>query len=312
VCHLVGELDHPDTRIKLKELYPPKRLGEQIRKLIIGVDVARLEAPFLQAASDEVVPHPDVLAPFMKNGVLCQGQSRLDVHTEFHCPNVSVEKITKQLNKSKRLSRSGGGCYVLGLAAGQDHHLLLNRLPANEALAEEEEDLAHALAGVDVVGVVTVAVLDKVCLRKAPRVVEAMVESPCNIVDDSLHSILVLHEPTNLADRECQVWPCVGEVANAPHKTSVLRSVHRSESWVAVGEPSQLNDALGVDGLSKHDPGVALVHLDPQVEREKPHITHPRGSLHLFLECCHLRILGAGDHQVIDTDTHEQGVSPFL
>jgi hypothetical protein len=205
VCHLVGELDHPDTRVKLKELYPPKRLDEQIRKLIIGIDVARLEAPFLQAASDEVVPHPDVLTPFIKNEVLCQGQSRLDVHTEFHCPNVSVEEITKQLNKSKRLSRSGGGCYVLGLAAGQDHHLLLNRLPANEALAEEEEDPAHALAGVDIIGVVTVAVLDKVCLRRAPRVVEAMVESPCNIVDDSLHSILVLHEPTNVADRECQV-----------------------------------------------------------------------------------------------------------
>jgi hypothetical protein len=45
--------------------------GEQIRKLVLGVDVARLEVPFLQAASDEVVPHPDVLAPFMKNGVLC-------------------------------------------------------------------------------------------------------------------------------------------------------------------------------------------------------------------------------------------------
>jgi hypothetical protein len=69
----VGELDHPDPVAKLKELGPPKGLGEQIRKLVLGVDVARLEAPFLQAASDEVVPHPDVLAPFMKNWVLCQG-----------------------------------------------------------------------------------------------------------------------------------------------------------------------------------------------------------------------------------------------
>jgi hypothetical protein len=77
----------------------------------------------------------------------------------------------------------------------------------------------------------------------------------------------------------------VGEVVKAPHKTLVLRSVHllcravvaqlqsllhQSESWIAVGEPSQLNDALGVGGLSKRDPGVALVHLDPQVEGEKP------------------------------------------
>jgi hypothetical protein len=37
----------------------------QIRKLILGVDVACLEAPFLQAALDEVVPQLDVLAPFM-------------------------------------------------------------------------------------------------------------------------------------------------------------------------------------------------------------------------------------------------------
>jgi hypothetical protein len=116
----------------------------------------------------------------------------------------------------------------------------------------------------------------------------------------------------------------VGEVANAPHKTPVLCSVHllhhtiaaqlqsllhQSESWVVVGETSQLNDALGVGGLSKRDPGVALVHLDAQVEGEKPHVTHLEGGLHLFLERCHLRILGAGDHQVIDVDGHQQDIS---
>jgi hypothetical protein len=47
VRRLVGELDHPDPGAKLKELDPPKGLGEQIRKLVLGVDVARLEAPFL-------------------------------------------------------------------------------------------------------------------------------------------------------------------------------------------------------------------------------------------------------------------------
>jgi hypothetical protein len=69
----VGELDHPDPRVKLKKLDPPKGLGEQIRKLVLGVDVASLEAPFLQAALDEVVPDLIVLAPFMKKWVLCQG-----------------------------------------------------------------------------------------------------------------------------------------------------------------------------------------------------------------------------------------------
>jgi hypothetical protein len=66
VRHLMGELDHPDPGAKLKELDPPKGLGEQIRKLVRDVDVARLEALFLQVASDEVVPHLDVLAPFIK------------------------------------------------------------------------------------------------------------------------------------------------------------------------------------------------------------------------------------------------------
>jgi hypothetical protein len=325
----VGKLDHPDLGAKLKELDPPKGLGEQICKLVLGVDVARLEAPFLQAVSNEVVPHPDMLAPFMKNMILYQGQSGLAVHSEFHRSSVSTEEITKQLNKSERLSRSGGGCYVLGLAARQGHHLLLDRLLANEALAEEEEDPARALAGVDVTGVVTVAIPNKVCLPRAPQVVEAVVESSCNIADDSLHSLMMLHrrslhEPTNIADGECQVWPCVHEVAKAPHKTPILCSIHllyravaaqlqsllhRSESWVAVGEPSQLNDALGIGDLSKRDPEVALVHLDPQVEGEKSQTTHLEGGLHLFLERCHLRIIGAGDHQVIDVDTHQQGVS---
>jgi hypothetical protein len=231
VRHLVRELDHPDPGAKLKELDPPKGFGEQIRKLVLGVDVARHKAPLLQAASDEVVSHPDVLIPFMKNGVLYQGQSGLAVHHEFHRSSVSAEEITKQSNKPERLSQSGGGCYVLDLAAGQGHHLLLDQLPANEALAKEEGDPARALTGVDVTSVVTIIVPDKVCLPRAHRVVEAVVESPCNIADDPLHSLLVLrrrslHEPTNVADGECQVRSCVGEVVKAPHKTLVLRSVH--------------------------------------------------------------------------------------
>jgi hypothetical protein len=289
VRHLVGELDHPDPGAKLIKLDPPNGLGEQIRKLVLGVDVVRLEAPFLQAASDKVVPHPDVLAPFMKNEVLCQGQSGLAVHPEFYRSSVSAEEITKQSNKLERLSQSDGGYYVLGLTAGQGHHLLLDRLPANEALTEEEENPARALAGVDVAGMVAVAVPDKVCLPRASQVVEDVVKSPYNITGDPLHNLSVLHhrslhEPTNVADGECQVRSCVGEVAKALHKTPILRSVHllhhvvaaqvqsllhQNESWVAVGESSQLNDVLGVGDLSKHDPGVTLVHLNPQVEGER-------------------------------------------
>ena len=93
VRRLVGRLNHPSLGAELKELDldPPKGLGEQVRKLVLGVDVAHLDAPVLQAASDEVVPHPDVLAPFMENGVLCQCQSGLAVYPELHCSSVSAE-----------------------------------------------------------------------------------------------------------------------------------------------------------------------------------------------------------------------------
>jgi hypothetical protein len=99
VRRLVGNLDHPGLRAELQEPDPSKRLGEQVCKLILSVDVACLDAPFLQTASDKVVPQPDVLAPFMENGVLGQGQSGLAVHSEFHRSSVSAEEITKQSNK---------------------------------------------------------------------------------------------------------------------------------------------------------------------------------------------------------------------
>jgi hypothetical protein len=48
----MGELDYPNFLEQSKELDPPKGFGEQIRKLVLGVDIACLEASFLQAALD--------------------------------------------------------------------------------------------------------------------------------------------------------------------------------------------------------------------------------------------------------------------
>jgi hypothetical protein len=72
----------------------------------------------------------------MKHRVLGQRWSRLIVHPEFRRYSVSPEEITEQSSQLERLSRSGGGRYVLSLAAGHGHHLLLDRLPADGALAE--------------------------------------------------------------------------------------------------------------------------------------------------------------------------------
>ena len=92
---LLGNLHHFNLGAKLLELDPFKGLGEKVGELILGVDVACLDASFIQAASNEVVLHPDVLAPFMENGVHCQGQSELVVHPELHRFSVSTEEITK-------------------------------------------------------------------------------------------------------------------------------------------------------------------------------------------------------------------------
>jgi hypothetical protein len=130
----------------------------------------------------------------------------LVVHPAFHHSSVSTEEISKQSSKPKRLSRSDGGRFVLGLAVGHGHHMLLDRLQVNETLVEKE-NLTRALAGIDVVDMINVAIPNKVCLPRAPRVVETVVESPRDIVDDPLHSLLVLcrqslQEPTDVADGE--------------------------------------------------------------------------------------------------------------
>jgi len=56
VHRLVGGLNHPDPGAEFEELDPPKRLGEQVCEMVRGVDVARLDTPFIQTASDEMVP----------------------------------------------------------------------------------------------------------------------------------------------------------------------------------------------------------------------------------------------------------------
>jgi hypothetical protein len=47
VRRLVRNLDHPGLGAELQEPNPPKRFSEQVCKLILGVDVACLDAPFL-------------------------------------------------------------------------------------------------------------------------------------------------------------------------------------------------------------------------------------------------------------------------
>jgi hypothetical protein len=69
---------------------------------------------------------------------------------------------------------------------------------------------------------------------------------------------------------------------------------------------------LSVGSLSETDAGVVLVYLDPQVEGEGPQVANLEGSLHLLLKYLHLVILGTGDHQVVNVDTHQQGIAALV
>jgi hypothetical protein len=77
------------------ELDLPKGLSEKVGELILGVDVAGLDAPLIQTALDEVVLDADMLTALMENGVLRQGQGRLVVHPKLHCFCVSAQEIAQ-------------------------------------------------------------------------------------------------------------------------------------------------------------------------------------------------------------------------
>jgi hypothetical protein len=47
VRRLVENLDHPGLGAELQEPDPPKRLGEQVCKVVLGVDAVCLDTPFL-------------------------------------------------------------------------------------------------------------------------------------------------------------------------------------------------------------------------------------------------------------------------
>lgn len=69
---------------------------------------------------------------------------------------------------------------------------------------------------------VCVAGANKVC-RVGTPVVEVVVEGAQDVANAPLDILQMLccpslHEPTNIAYGEHQIWPRVGEVAKAPHK----------------------------------------------------------------------------------------------
>jgi hypothetical protein len=60
------------------------------------------------------------------------------IHPVLHYFGIYTKEITKQSSQPDRLHRSGSSGDVLCLTSRQSHHLLLDRLLADETLAEEE------------------------------------------------------------------------------------------------------------------------------------------------------------------------------
>jgi hypothetical protein len=168
-------MDHPIPGSKFLELDPSKRLGKKVGNLVLSVDVVSLYAPILKAALDEVVLYSDVLASLLEDMILCWSQRRLSVHPHVHCFSISTKKIAEKPRELERMIRSETGADLLGLTAGQGHHLLLDGMPTEEATAEEEEHPTHAPASVDVASVVPVFVVDEACHVGIPQEVVVVV-----------------------------------------------------------------------------------------------------------------------------------------
>ena len=70
-------MNHPNPGAKLLELDPPKGPGEKIGELILGVDVAGLDAPLIQTAPDEVVLDADMLVALIKTRFFVKAKADL-------------------------------------------------------------------------------------------------------------------------------------------------------------------------------------------------------------------------------------------
>jgi len=92
----------------------------------------------------------NVLAPFMEDGILCKCQGRLAVHLEF--------------------------C----LARRQGHHTLLDRLPTDQAVTEEEED-ALVLFLMFTPPARLLSASQYPTSRATPSVAQTKVQGPCDV-----------------------------------------------------------------------------------------------------------------------------------
>ena len=87
--------------------------------------------------------------------------------------------------------------------------------------------------------------------------------------------------------------------------TQLVLLLHRGVGRIAACHAAELEDALGIVGLTEGDPGGVLAHFDVEVEAEEAKVAYVERLLHLRLEHLHLLLFSAGDDEVIDVDANQ-------
>jgi hypothetical protein len=88
-----------------------------------------------------------------------------------------------------------------------------------------------ALSVVDVAGEISITIANKLLIPCTMLVIAPVVQSYYNVPEQMFYSCLVLHrrrlhEPTDEAHGEHDVWPCMHEVAQASDDTTIERDVN--------------------------------------------------------------------------------------
>jgi hypothetical protein len=109
-------IHHADARAKLLEPNSSKGLGENVCELLAGSDMLDVDLPGVDAVTDEMVPHLDVLAPILKHQVLSQLDGGFVVDEDGSGTALFAGHVVQQAMQPHSLTGRGGSCDILLLA----------------------------------------------------------------------------------------------------------------------------------------------------------------------------------------------------
>jgi hypothetical protein len=169
----------------------------------------------------------------------------------------------------------------------KSYNPLLERLPAHQAIAEEEHRASGALLGVNVPNKIIVAVAQQSCRSSSPHVPQTKLQSPGDVAEDSLHKLEILlfwlleetaQVPNNIRLR--QIRSGTDEIPQAINDAPVLSRIrllclaimthpkplfHWRCCSPAICHVRHLQDH-GELCLLKRNPAVVLAHLNADID----------------------------------------------